>query len=109
MVTDHDAFGYYADRYGLKIVGAVIPSYSTAAEPSAQEMAALQKAIAEYGAPAIFVGVSVNPNLAEQVAADTGTQLVPLYTGSLGPVGSGAETYVDYIRYNTTSIVEALK
>ena len=109
MVTDHDAFGYYADRYGLKIVGAVIPSYSTAAEPSAQEMAKLQEAIAEYGAPAIFVGVSVNPNLAEQVTADTGTQLVPLYTGSLGPAGSGAETYVDYIRYNTTSIVEALK
>ncbi|MCB9109343.1 MAG: zinc ABC transporter substrate-binding protein [Anaerolineales bacterium] len=109
MVTDHDAFGYYADRYGLKIVGAVIPSYSTAAEPSAQEMAKLQEAIAEYGAPAIFVGVSVNPNLAEQVAADTGTQLVPLYTGSLGPAGSGAETYIDYIRYNTTSIVEALK
>ena len=109
MVTDHDAFGYYADRYGLKIVGAVIPSYSTAAEPSAQEMAKLQEAIAEYGAPAIFVGVSVNPNLAEQVAADTGTQLVPLYTGSLGPAGSGAETYIDYIRYNTMAIVNALK
>lgn len=109
MVTDHDAVGYYADRYGLIIVGAVIPSYSTAAEPSAQEMAKLQEAIAEYGAPAIFVGVSVNPNLAEQVAADTGTQLVPLYTGSLGPAGSGAETYIDYIRYNTMAIVDALK
>ncbi|MCB0163302.1 MAG: zinc ABC transporter substrate-binding protein [Anaerolineae bacterium] len=109
MVTDHDAFGYYADRYGLKVVGAVIPSYSTAAEPSAQEMAKLQEAIAEFDTPAIFVGTSVNPTLAEQVASDTGTQLVPLYTGSLGPTGSGAETYLDYIRYNTTSIVEALK
>ncbi|MCB0208297.1 MAG: zinc ABC transporter substrate-binding protein [Anaerolineae bacterium] len=109
MVTDHDAFGYYADRYGLEIVGAVIPSYSTAAEPSAQEMAKLQEAIAEFDTPALFVGTSVNPTLAEQVAADTGTQLVPLYTGSLGPAGSGAETYIDYIRYNTKAIVDALK
>lgn len=108
MVTDHDAFGYYADRYGLDIIGAVIPAYTTAAEPSARELAGLEETINEFNVPAIFVGVTVNPNLAERVAADTGTMLVPLYTGSLGPQGSGAETYLAYIRYNTTAIVKGL-
>lgn len=109
MVTDHDTFGYYAGRYGLDIIGAVIPSYSTAAEPSAQELAELEEIINEFNVPAIFVGSTVSPNLAERVATDTGTKLVPLYTGSLGPEGSGAETYLDYIRYNTTAIVEGLR
>ncbi|MCB9101631.1 MAG: zinc ABC transporter substrate-binding protein [Anaerolineales bacterium] len=109
LVTDHEGFGYYADRYGLNIVGAVIPSYSTAAEPSAQEMADLEKAISVFNAPAIFVNSTVNLDLAERVAGDTGTKLVPLYTESLGPASSGAETYLDSIRYNTTAIVDALK
>jgi len=109
LVTDHTAFGYYADRYGLTQVGAVIPSFSSAAEPSAKDLAALEKAIEEYDVKAIFVGVSVNPALAEQVASDTGVELVKLYTGSLGPQGSGVESYLDYIRYNTSAIVDALQ
>jgi len=109
LVTDHDTFGFYADRYGLKITGAVLPGYSTNSEPSAQELAALQEAITRYGVKAVFVGNTVNPVLAERVAEDTGIQLVPLYTGSLGETGSDAETYIDYIRYNTKAIVEALK
>ena len=109
MVTDHGAFGYYADRYGLEVVGTVLPAYSTNAEPSAQELADLQEAIAALGVRAVFVGTTVNPILAERVAEDTGIKLVPLYTGSLGESGSGAETYLDYIRYNTRAIVEGLK
>lgn len=109
MVTDHDAFHYYADRYGLQIVGAVIPAFSTNAEPSAQELANLEDAIGEYEVKAVFVGTTVNPVLSQQVAKDLGIQLVPLYTGSLGEPGSGAETYIDFIRYNTTAIVKALK
>ncbi len=109
MVTDHDSFGYYADRYGLNIVGAVIPATTTGAEPSAQELAELQEAIGEFDVQAIFVGTTVNPVVAERVAEDTGITLVPLYTGSLGEAGSGAETYLDYIRLNTTAIVEALQ
>jgi ABC-type Zn uptake system ZnuABC Zn-binding protein ZnuA len=108
MVTDHEAFGYYAGRYGLDIIGAVIPSYTTAAEPSAQELARLEETIAEFSAPAIFIGTGLNSTLAEQVAADTGTKLVPLYTESLGLPGSGVETYIDFIRYNTMAIAEGL-
>jgi ABC-type Zn uptake system ZnuABC Zn-binding protein ZnuA len=109
MVTDHEAFGYYADRYGLKVVGAVIPAYSTNVEPSAQELADLQDKISMLGVKAIFVNTTINPTLAKQVAADSGIRLVPLYAESLGEVGSGVETYIDFIRYNTTAIVEALR
>ena len=80
LVTDHTVFGYYADRYGLEQVGAVIPSLSTAAEPSAQELAELEDVIKEQGVKAIFVGNTVNPGLEQRVAEDTGIQLVTLYT-----------------------------
>jgi ABC-type Zn uptake system ZnuABC Zn-binding protein ZnuA len=109
LVTDHTAFGYYADRYGLEQVGAVIPSFSTAAEPSAKELAELEDAIRAYGVKAIFVGSTVNPALSERVAQDTGVRLLTLYTGSLGPAGSGVESYIDYIKYNTNTIVEGLQ
>jgi manganese/iron transport system substrate-binding protein len=109
LVTDHTTFGYYADHYGLQQIGAIIPSFSTAAEPSAKELAKLEEAIKNYNVKAIFVGTSVNPSLAQRVSNDTGTKLVSLYTGSLGPEGSGVESYLDYIRFNTEAIVEALK
>jgi ABC-type Zn uptake system ZnuABC Zn-binding protein ZnuA len=108
FVADHSVFGYYADRYGLEQIGAVVSAFSTAAEPSAQELAALEDAIRETGVKAVFVGTTVNPSLAKQVAEDTGTRLVPLYTGSLGPKGSGVETYTAYTCSNTVAIVDAL-
>jgi ABC-type Zn uptake system ZnuABC Zn-binding protein ZnuA len=109
LVTDHAVFGYFAERYGFEQVGAVIPGFSTLSEPSAQELAALQNAIATLGVPAILVGYTVNPNLAERVATDTGVQLVSVHTGSLtGPEGT-APTYLDFIRYNVEAIVSALQ
>ncbi len=109
MVTDHDAFGYYSDHYGLEIIGTVIPAYSTNAEPSAQEFADLQETIKLTEAKAIFVGTTTNPTLAQRISEDIGIELVPLYTGSLSETGQGVDTYLNFIRYNTTAIVEALK
>ncbi len=109
LVSDHQSFGYYADRYGLEIIGAVIPTYSSSAEPSAQELAELQHLIEEFNVKAIFVGATANNVLPQRLADDTGIKIIPLYTGSLGETGSGVETYFDFIRYNTTAIVEALK
>ena len=108
LVTDHPTFSYYAQRYGLEQLGAVFP-LSPSSEPSAQDIAALEDAILEYGVPAVFSESTVNPRLIEQVAEDTGVMLVPLYTGSLGEPGSGAETYIMLIRFDTEAIVEALK
>jgi manganese/iron transport system substrate-binding protein len=108
LVTNHPSFGYFAERYGLEQIGAVYP-VSPSSEPSAQDIAVLQDAIRRYGVPAVFAESTVNPKLAEQVARDSGVQLVPLYTGSLGEPGSGAASYIELMRYDTSAIVEALK
>ncbi len=109
LVTDHALFGYFADRYGFTQIGTVIPGYSTMAQPSAQDLAALEESIRKQGVKAIFVGNSVNPSLEERVAADTNTHLVFLYTGSLSGPDGPAGTYLDYTRYNVNAIVQALK
>jgi ABC-type Zn uptake system ZnuABC Zn-binding protein ZnuA len=109
LVTDHLVMGYFGERYGFEQVAALIPGYSSMAQPSAQELAALEEAIRTYQVPAIFVGNTVNPELAQRVAADTGTQLVLIYTGSLSEPGGEAGTYLEYMRYNTDAMVNALK
>ncbi len=109
MVTDHAVFGYFAAAYGFQQAGALIPGYSTLAAPSARELAALEDAIRVLGVKTLFVGNTVNPSLAERVAGDTGVKLVFLYTGSLSAPGGEAPTYLDYMRYNTSAIVNALK
>lgn len=108
LVSDHQVFTYFAKRYGFEMVGALIPSYSTLAEPTAQELAALEDAIRQVGVKAIFVGNNLNPNLAERVAADTQVKLVQVYTGSL-TAGPPAGSYLDYMRFNVSSMITALK
>ena len=107
MVTDHDEFGYFARRYGFEIVGAVIPAPSTSAEPSAQDVARLERAIRELGVRAIFVSTVVNPQLSQRVADDTGIRLVNLHAHSL-TVGGPADTYLDLMRGNAAAIAQAL-
>ncbi len=109
LVVDHSALGYFAARYGFTQVGAVLPSFSTLAEPSAQELASLEDAIRQQGVKAIFVGTTVNPQLAQRIADDTGVRLVYLYTGSLSEKGGEADTYINFMRYNVNAMVEALK
>ena len=109
IVSDHGIFGYYAQAYGFEQVGTLIPGYSTLAEPSAQELAKIEDAIRDVQVKAIYVGKSVNPSLAARVAADTGIQLIYIYTGSLSEPGGEAGTYLDYMRYNTNAFVEPLK
>ncbi len=109
LVTDHAVFGYMADRYGLKQIGTLLPGYSSAARPSAQELAALQDEIARHGVKAIFVGDVANENLARQIAEDTGVRLVPVLTESLTPPDGVAPTYLDYMRHNVTTMAEALR
>lgn len=108
LVTDHEVFGYFAERYGFEQVGAVIPSFSAGAEPSAQQIAALEDKIRELNVPAIFVGETVNPGLAEQIANDTGVQLISLYTGSLTETGGAADSYIALMRFDVAAIVRGL-
>lgn len=109
MITDHDVFGYFADRYGFTVLDTVIPGVSTVAEPSARHLAELREEIAEHGAPAIFVGDTVDARVARSVAVDVGIKVVPVYTGSLSEASGPAATYADFIRTNVERIVSALE
>lgn len=107
LVTDHDNLGYLADAYGFTVLGSVIPSLSTMAAPSAQEMAALQDQIQTEGARVILVGNTVNPAAAQQLARDTGAQVVPIYAGSLSDEAGPAATYIAMMRHNAAAILAA--
>jgi len=110
LVTDHDTMGYFADRYGFTVIGAIIPSFSTGASPSAQELAGLIDQINDTGAPAIFLDVAANPRLAEQIAGETGVKVIAdLHTHSVTAAGGDAPTYIAMLRHNTLRIMEALK
>ncbi|HEX5809347.1 MAG TPA: zinc ABC transporter substrate-binding protein [Anaerolineales bacterium] len=109
LVTNHEALGYFAERYGFTIVGTIVESFSSDASPSAQQMAKLIDQIRQSEAPAIFLDASDNPALARQVATETGVRVVTdLHLESLTK-GAPAGTYVDLMKYNVTKIVEALK
>jgi zinc/manganese transport system substrate-binding protein/manganese/iron transport system substrate-binding protein len=110
MVTNHDALGYYIDAYGLTFVGSIIPSMSTGAQPSAQDVAELIREIKEAKVKAIFLESRVNPSLARQVGSDTAVKVVDtLYGDALGEPGSPGATYEGMMRFNTDTIVSALK
>ncbi len=109
LVTNHEALGYFAERYDFRIVGTVIESFSSDASPSAQQMADLVDQIKLYGAPAIFLDASDNPALAQQIAAETGVKVITdLHLESLTD-GAPAGTYIDLMKYNVTRIIEALQ
>lgn len=109
LVTTHDAFQYYAQAYGLEVAGTLI-GISTEEQPSAQTVKRLADAIQEAGVPAIFAETTINPALITTVATEAGVKLAPqeLYSDSLGPPGSEADTYVKMLVVNTRTIVEAL-
>jgi ABC-type Zn uptake system ZnuABC Zn-binding protein ZnuA len=109
IVTNHEALGYYADRYGLIIVGTVIPGLAANSEPSAGEIAELLEIIERGGVKVIFAENTVSPGLAEELAAQAGISVVDtLYTDALGEPGSGADTYIGLMQFDTQAIVEAL-
>lgn len=110
LVTNHEVFGYFADRYGFEIVGAVVPSLSTNAETSSRELEDLAALITAEGIPAIFAETTQSTDLADALADEVGGQIavVELFTESLGEPGSGAETYIDLMRTNAERIVAAL-
>ena len=110
LVTNHDALHYFASAFGLTVVGAVIPSVSTDAEPSARDTAALIDTIRRQKVRAIFAESSVNPALARALARDANVRIVDdLYGDSLGRPGSGAETVDGMLLVNARKIADALK
>jgi ABC-type Zn uptake system ZnuABC Zn-binding protein ZnuA len=106
-VTTHDALGYYADRYGIEVIGAVIPSLSTAGQASAGETAQLIRTIRAAGVSAVFAESSVNPKVEAAIADQAGATVGrALWADSLGPEGSAGATYLGSIAANTHALVD---
>jgi manganese/iron transport system substrate-binding protein len=113
LVSNHDAFGYYVDRYGLEFVGSVIPSFDSQAELSANDISDLVDKIRAEGVKAVFSEASLPPKTAAAIARQAGVKIVEgddaLFSDSLGPPGSDGDTYLKMQRHNTRVIVENLR
>lgn len=110
LVTNHEVFSYFADRYGFEVVGTVIPGATTLAEPSSQELSDLADTIREYDVPAIFTDATSSTDLADALADEEGldVRVVPLASESLGEPGSDTDTYLGMVRANAAAITDAL-
>jgi ABC-type Zn uptake system ZnuABC Zn-binding protein ZnuA len=107
LITSHDAFQYYGNKYGITLEA--IMGISTEAEAQTSDIIRVNKAIREQQIPAIFVESTINPKLIEQLAHDNGISIGgKLYADSLGDKDSPASSYIDMLRYNTQTIVNAL-
>jgi zinc/manganese transport system substrate-binding protein len=108
LITNHDAIAYFAYRYGFEVIGVVMASASS--DVNAGGMAKLVELIKEAKVSAIFVENISNSNVLEQLAVSAGVKVAPaLYTDALGPEDSEGETYLEMMRYNMTTIIEALR
>ncbi|NVN53341.1 zinc ABC transporter substrate-binding protein AztC [Mycolicibacterium hippocampi] len=111
LVTNHHVLGYFAQRFGFAVIGAIVPSGTTLAAPSSSDLQSLVGAIESAGVPAIFVDSSQPERLARVLAEDAGVQvqIVPLYSESLSPPGTSGATYLDMMRANIEAIVTGLR
>jgi zinc/manganese transport system substrate-binding protein len=109
VVTTHDSLAYFAERYGIEVIGAVIPSLSTQAQPSAKDVDDLVRQIEGEGVEAIFPEVAVSQRLERAISRESGAEVGRrLWTDSLGPEGSGVETYLDAMRANADALAEGM-
>ncbi len=110
LVTDHDALGYFADKYDFSVVGVVIPGGSTLAEPNSQQLAALVRVIRDKNVRAIFSNIATASTVVTVLADEVGqdVSVVNIFVGSLGGPGTGAETYIDMMTTNASLMAKAL-
>ena len=104
LVSGHDEMGYFADRYGCKVIGAIIPSFTTTSEATAGELAELKRLVEQYKVRAIFTGLGTSPDTANQLAKELGIKAVTLSTHYL----DGVANYQEFILNLTNQIAEAL-
>jgi ABC-type Zn uptake system ZnuABC Zn-binding protein ZnuA len=109
LVTTHDALGYFADRYDVEVVGALIPSLSTQAQPSVEDINALVGQIRHEGVRAIFPETAINNKLEQAVSREADAEVgKPLWADSLGPEGSTGDTYLKAMAFNTEAMVDGM-
>jgi len=112
FVTNHEAFAYFGDRYGLQQIGSIVPSFDSTTELSAADVSRLVTTLRDNDVKVIFTEQSMPAKTAEVIAAEAGCRVVggddALYSDALGPDGSPGATYIGMMRHNTRVIVEAL-
>ena len=105
LVTNHDAFGYFAHRYDITVLGSIIPALSTSAQPSAGDVRRLVAAIKREKVSTIFPDSAINQRLEDAVARDAGAKVGPaLYADTLGPKGSEGATYLGALRHDASAM-----
>lgn len=108
VITTHDAFGYFAEAYGVTFLAP--EGISTDAEPSAADVARLITQIKAEGVTALFVENMSDPRLVQQIASETGVQLGgELYADALSPADGPAPTYLDMFRHNVGLLIPAME
>lgn len=108
LITDHRFFAYFCRRYGFSESGSIFPGQSTLSEPSARDLARLHDILSRTHARVIFVDYYSNKTLPGQLAADTGVEMIPLFTGTLSARGGPADSYLKYMTYNVNQIIKAM-
>ena len=109
LVTTHDSLRYFAHRYGIDVIGSVIPSLSTQAQPSAGDIADLVDQVRDEGVEAVFPEAETSERLEQALAREAGARVGdPLWADTLGGEGSGAETYVDAMAANTAALAQGM-
>lgn len=113
LIVDHNVFEHLARDYDFHILGALIPGFSSNAEPSPAELAGLVEEIEEYSVPAVFMGNTASDGIRRlgevlKKELDSSVKVIPLLTGSLAPMGEPGDSYLDFFRYNMEQIIEGL-
>lgn len=110
LVTHHDAFGYFANAYGFKAVSPVGWTTGEIAGVSIDQRQNVVKQISDLGVKCIFVETSVNEELLDGIATETGITIGgTLYSDAMGEAGSAGESYIGMVRENVLTIVKGLK
>src|SRR5699024_5614364 len=110
LVTDHAAYNYFDDRYGVEIRGVVVPGGSTDAEPASQDLAELSQLLSDEGADALVTSKANTNRLVKALADEThgSVPVVELYENGIGEPGSDAATYQDAMLYNAKAMADAI-
>ena len=104
LVTGHESMGYFAKRYDFQLIGALIPSLTTQAGVSAQELSALSDEIAAQNVKAIFTEIGTPTQVAEAIGEETGVKVVDLASHNLPDDG----TYASFLLGNANKVAAAL-
>lgn len=112
LVTAHDAFHYFGRTYGFQVVA--LQGISTESEAGIKDVQTLVDFIVTHNVRAIFVEASIperNIQAVQQAVRARGFEVKigdQLYSDALGPIGSGADTYIGMVRHNVNAIIDGL-